>query len=227
MHDVHEAYKRMYQALGVKNINGILKPPPEPPKPLDPAIENTGALQMIIPKAFPQQDHEAHIQAHMAFMTSRMVQVNPQIYGLLQGHIMEHVSLQSKQEVLQQFNQNPQMVEMQTADEEAFTIEFDNAVAKRIAQRIQELVAMEQQFTAQQNQDPLLALKQKELDLRAMDIQRKATEEAQKMDFETNKFSAQQTLAEDKLNLNEELGRKRIELQEEKLDQENNNDSER
>ena len=227
MHDVHEAYKRMYQALGVKNINGILKPPPEPPKPLDPAIENTGALQMIIPKAFPQQDHEAHIQAHMAFMTSRMVQVNPQIYGLLQGHIMEHVSLQSKQEVLQQFNQNPAMVEMQTADEEAFTIEFDNAVAKRIAQRIQELVAMEQQFTAQQNKDPLLALKQKELDLRAMDIQRKATEEAQKMDFETNKFSAQQTLAEDKLNLNEELGRKRIELQEEKMEQENNNDSER
>ena len=75
---------------------------------------------------------------------------------------LEHVSLQSKQEVLQQFNQNPQMVEMQTADEEAFTIEFDNAVAKRIAQRIQELVAMEQQFTAQQNQDPLLALKQKD-----------------------------------------------------------------
>ena len=222
MHDVHEAYKRMYQALGVKNINGILKPPPEPPKPLDPAIENTGALQMIIPKAFPQQDHEAHIQAHMAFMTSRMVQVNPQIYGLLQGHLMEHVSLQVKQEILQAFNQDPRMAELQSTDEEAFTIEFDNAVAQRIAQRIQELVAMEQQFTAQQNQDPLLALKQKELDLRAMDINRKAQEEAQKMEFETNKFSAQQTLAEDKLNLNEELGRKRIELQEDKMEQEKN-----
>jgi hypothetical protein len=222
MHDVHEAYKRMYQALGVKNINGILKPPPEPPKPLDPAIENTGALQMIIPKAFPQQDHEAHIQAHMAFMTSRMVQVNPQIYGLLQGHLMEHISLQVKQEILQQFNQDERMVEMQSVDEEAFTVEFDNAVAQRIAQRIQELVAMEQQFTAQQNQDPLLALKQKELDLRAMDIQRKASEEAQKMEFETNKFSAQQTLAEDKLNLNEELGKKRVELQEEKLENEKN-----
>lgn len=225
MHDVHEAYKRMYQALGVKNISGILKPPPEPPKPLDPAIENTGALQMIIPKAFPQQDHEAHIQAHMAFMTSRMVQVNPQIYGLLQGHLMEHVSLQVKQNVLQQFNQDPRMAEMQSVNEEAFTIEFDNAVAQGIAKRIQELVTMEQQFTAQQNQDPLLALKQKELDLRAMDIQRKATEEAQKMDFEANKFSAQQTLNEDKLNLNEELGRKRLELQEEKLNQENNNEN--
>jgi len=220
MHDIHEAYKRMYQALGVKNINGILKPPPEPPKPLDPAIENTGALQMIIPKAFPQQDHEAHIQAHMAFMTSRMVQVNPQIYGLLQGHLMEHVSLQVKQEILQAFNQDPRMAELQSTDEEAFTIEFDNAVAQRIAQRVQELVAMEQQFTAQQNQDPLLALKQRELDLRAMDINRKAQEEAQKMEFETNKFSAQQTLAEDKLNLNEELGRKRVELQEEKIEQE-------
>ena len=220
MHDIHEAYKRMYQALGVKNISGILKPPPEPPKPLDPAIENTGALQMIIPKAFPQQDHEAHIQAHMAFMTSRMVQVNPQIYGLLQGHLMEHVSLQVKQEILQAFNQDPRMAELQSTDEEAFTIEFDNAVAQRIAQRVQELVAMEQQFTAQQNQDPLLALKQKELDLRAMDINRKAQEEAQKMEFETNKFSAQQTLAEDKLNLNEELGRKRIELQEDKIEQE-------
>jgi len=220
MHDIHEAYKRMYQALGVKNISGILKPPPEPPKPLDPAIENTGALQMIIPKAFPQQDHEAHIQAHMAFMTSRMVQVNPQIYGLLQGHLMEHVSLQVKQEILQAFNQDPRMAELQSTDEEAFTIEFDNAVAQRIAQRVQELVAMEQQFTAQQNQDPLLALKQRELDLRAMDINRKAQEEAQKMEFETNKFSAQQTLAEDKLNLNEELGRKRIELQEDKMEQE-------
>ena len=219
MHDIHEAYKRMYQALGVKNINGILKPPPEPPKPLDPAIENTGALQMIIPKAFPQQDHEAHIQAHMAFMTSRMVQVNPQIYGLLQGHLMEHVSLQVKQEILQAFNQDPRMAELQSTNEEAFTIEFDNAVAQRIAQRVQELVAMEQQFTAQQNQDPLLALKQRELDLRAMDINRKAQEEAQKMEFETNKFSAQQNLAEDKLNLNEELGRKRVELQEDKIEQ--------
>jgi hypothetical protein len=79
---------------------------------------------------------------------------------------------------------------------------------------------MEQQFQSQQNQDPLLALKTRELDLRAMDIQRKAQEETAKMEFEANKFSAQQTLGEDKLNLNEELGKKRLELQEEKLNQE-------
>ena len=220
MHDIHEAYKRMYQALGVKNVSGILKPPPGPPRPLDPATENTGALQMVIPKAFPQQDHNAHIAAHMSFMTSRMVQINPQIYGLLQGHLMEHVSLQVKQEVLAMFQQNQSMAQLQQTDEEAFSIEFEAEVARRIAQKVQELVTMEQQFQSQQNQDPLLALKTRELDLRAMDIQRKAQEEAAKMEFEANKFSAQQTLGEDKLNLNEELGKKRLELQEEKLNQE-------
>ena len=220
MHDIHEAYKRMYQSLGVKNISGILKPPPGPPRPLDPATENTAALQMKIPKAFPQQDHDAHISAHMSFMTSRMVQINPQIYGLLQGHLMEHVSLQVKQEVLSMFQQNQSMAQLQQTDEEAFSIEFEAEVARRIAQKVQELVTMEQQFQSQQSQDPLLALKTRELDLKAMDIQRKAKEEAQKMEFEANKFSAQQTLGEDKLNLNEELGKKRLELQEEKLNKE-------
>ncbi len=219
MHNIHEAYRRMYEALGVKNINGILKPPPEPPRPLDPAIENTGALQMVLPKAFPQQDHDAHIATHMAFMMSRMVQINPQVYALLQGHLMEHVSLKIKQQVLSDFQRDPAMLQLQQTDEDAFAIEFDSEVAKRQAKMTQELAQMETQFDAQKGQDPLIGLKQRELDLKAMDIQRKAVEEAKKMNFERNKFSAQQTLQEDKLNLNEELGKKRINLAETKLKQ--------
>ena len=219
MHNIHEAYRRMYEALGVKNINGILKPPPEPPRPLDPAIENTGALQMVLPKAFPQQDHDAHIATHMAFMMSRMVQINPQVYALLQGHLMEHVSLKIKQQVLADFQRDPAMLQLQQSDEDAFAIEFDSEVAKRQAKMTQELAQMETQFDAQKGQDPLIGLKQRELDLKAMDIQRKAVEEAKKMNFERNKFSAQQTLQEDKLNLNEELGKKRINLAEAKLKQ--------
>ena len=219
MHNIHEAYRRMYEALGVKNINGILKPPPEPPRPLDPAIENTGALQMVLPKAFPQQDHDAHIATHMAFMMSRMVQINPQVYALLQGHLMEHVSLKIKQQVLADFQRDPAMLQLQQSDEDAFAIEFDSEVAKRQAKMTQELAQMETQFYAQKGQDPLIGLKQRELDLKAMDIQRKAVEEAKKMNFERNKFSAQQTLQEDKLNLNEELGKKRINLAEAKLKQ--------
>ena len=219
MHNIHEAYRRMYEALGVKNINGILKPPPEPPRPLDPAIENTGALQMVLPKAFPQQDHDAHIATHIAFMMGQMVQMNPQVYALLQGHLMEHVSLKIKQQVLADFQRDPAMLQLQQSDEDAFAIEFDSEVAKRQAKMTQELAQMETQFDAQKGQDPLIGLKQRELDLKAMDIQRKAVEEAKKMNFERNKFSAQQTLQEDKLNLNEELGKKRINLAEAKLKQ--------
>ena len=180
MHDIHEAYKKNVSSTWCKKYFRNFKTTSRAPRPLDPATENTGALQMVIPKAFPQQDHNAHIAAHMSFMTSRMVQINPQIYGLLQGHLMEHVSLQVKQEVLAMFQQNQSMAQLQQTDEEAFSIEFEAEVARRIAQKVQELVAMEQQFQSQQNQDPLLALKTRELDLRAMDIQRKAQEEEAK-----------------------------------------------
>ena len=111
------------------------------------------------------------------------------------------------------------MVQLQQSDEEAFQIEFDNEVARREAKMTQELAQMETQFDAQKGQDPLIGLKQRELDLKAMDIQRKSVEEAKKMEFERNRFSAQQTLQEDKLNLNEELGKKRINLAEAKLKQ--------
>jgi hypothetical protein len=219
MHNIHEAYRRMYEALGVKNINGILKPPPEPPRPLDPAIENTGALQMVLPKAFPQQDHDAHIATHIAFMMGKMVQMNPQVYALLQGHLMEHVSLKIKQQVLTDFQSDPAMLQLQQSDEDAFAIEFDSEVAKRQAKMTQELAQMEMQFDSQNAQDPLIDLKQQELDIKNMDMERKAAEQAEKMNFERNKFSAQQTLQEDKLNLNEELGKKRIKIAEDKLKQ--------
>ena len=50
-------------------------------------------------KAFPTQDHDAHIAAHVAFMLTRMVQINPQVYSALQAHISEHVSLKAQGEV--------------------------------------------------------------------------------------------------------------------------------
>ena len=96
MHNLHEAYRRVYEALGTKTIDQILKPPPKQPEPLDPAKENARALQMKLLTAFEFQDHDAHLAAHMAFMQSRMVQINPQVYALLQSHISDHVSFKAK-----------------------------------------------------------------------------------------------------------------------------------
>ena len=220
IHNMHEAYRRMYEALGVRNIDALLQPEPDPPVPIDPAQENTAALQMQLPKAFAEQNHNAHIAAHMSFIRSRMVQSNPAVYALLQGHISEHVSLKAKKEIMEAFMQQPNLVQLQQVDPEEFAKQFASAVAERIVVLTDELINQEMQFLGQQNQDPLVMLKQRELDLKAQDIARKAQETAERLDVETNKFESQQTIAEDKLNLQEEVQRGRLKILQDKAREE-------
>jgi len=132
MHNLREAYRRVYEALGTKNIDSILKPEMQP-KPEDPATENAKALQMQMLKAFPQQDHESHIAAHRAFMASRMVQINPMVYALLQGHISDHIALQAHGEIGNLIQQSPEMQQQAQMDPQGFQIQFDSMVAKRVA----------------------------------------------------------------------------------------------
>jgi len=220
IHNMHEAYRRMYEALGVRNIDALLQPEPDPPVPIDPAQENTAALQMQLPKAFAEQNHDAHIAAHMSFIRSRMVQSNPAVYALLQGHISEHVSLKAKKEIMEAFMKQPNLVQLQQADPEEFAKQFASAVAERVVVLTDELIAQEMQFMGQQNQDPLVMLKQRELDLKAQDISRKAQETADRLNVETNKFESQQIIAEDKLNLQEEVQRGRLKILQDKAREE-------
>ena len=222
IHNMHEAYRRMYEALGVRNIDGLLQPEPDPPVPIDPAQENTAALQMQLPKAFAEQNHNAHIAAHMSFIRTRMVQSNPSVYALLQGHVSEHVSLKAKKEIMEAFMQQPNLVQLQQVDPEEFAKQFESAVAERIVVLTDELVNQEMQFLGQMNQDPLVMLKQRELDLKAQDIARKAQETAERLNVETNKFESQQTIAEDKLNLQEEVQRGRLKILQDKAREEKN-----
>ena len=222
IHNMYEAYRRMYEALGVRNIDGLLQPEPEPPKPIDPAQENTAALQMQLPKAFAEQNHDAHIAAHMSFIRTRMVQSNPSVYALLQGHVSEHVSLKAKKEIMEAFMKQPNLIELQQVNPEEFAKQFESAVAERIVVLTDELVNQEMQFLGQMNQDPLVMLKQRELDLKAQDIARKAQETAERLNVETNKFESQQTIAEDKLNLQEEVQRGRLKILQDKAREEKN-----
>ena len=222
IHNMHEAYRRMYEALGVRNIDGLLQPEPDPPVPIDPAQENTAALQMQLPKAFAEQNHDAHIAAHMSFIRTRMVQSNPSVYALLQGHVSEHVSLKAKKEIMEAFMKQPNLIELQQVNPEEFAKQFESAVAERIVVLTDELVNQEMQFLGQMNQDPLVMLKQRELDLKAQDIARKAQETAERLNVETNKFESQQTIAEDKLNLQEEVQRGRLKILQDKAREEKN-----
>jgi len=216
MHNLHEAYRRVYEALGTKTIDQILKPPPKQPEPLDPAKENARALQMKLLTAFEFQDHDAHIAAHMAFMASRMVQINPQVYALLQSHISDHVSFKAKAQVKEMMMQNPQMVQLAQQDPQQFEIMFEAEVAKVAAQITQELVKTEN--ASQNKEDPLIKIKQQEIDLRAMDLQRKADETRFRAEQENQRAAQRLEFDYDRLATQDAQSDERLEIAREKLE---------
>ena len=217
IHNIHEAYRRVYEALGTKQIETLLKPAPKQPEPMDPAKENARALQMRLLTAFEFQDHDAHIAAHMAFMATRMVQINPQVYALLQSHVSDHISFKARAEINASMAQNPEMAEMQQADPEQFQIMYDAEVAKRTAQITSELAQTEMQANAAK-QDPLVRIKQQEVDLRAMDMQRKAEETQFKQAQENQRAADRLEFDYDRLATQDQQSDERLEVAREKID---------
>ena len=110
MHNLYNAYRAMYEALGVKNIDMILKPVPRP-MPMDPSIEAIQALGGQPFQAFKGQDHRAHITAHLNFMTSSMARNNPMVTASMQKNIFEHISLMALEQVEVEFKD--QIIQMQ------------------------------------------------------------------------------------------------------------------
>jgi len=219
IHNLHEAYRRVYEALGTKEIPQILKPDPKP-FPKDPAIENMEALQSLPMTAFPEQDHDAHIAAHSAFMRTRMVQINPMVYANLQGHISQHVSMKASAEVMSMMQQDPQMMELMQQNQQQFRAMFDSEVAKRVAQITAEL-AQNETMMDNQKQDPVVMLKQRELDLRAMDLQRRAEEGNMKIENQEGQFDERLDFDRLKLETNDKQSDKRLELAREKMEKQN------
>jgi hypothetical protein len=220
MHNMHEVYRRVYESLGTKQVDQLLNPEVVP-QPKDPAIENMEALQMVIPKAFPEQSHDAHIAAHAAFLKTRMVQINPQVYALLQGHISEHLSLKANIEVAQQISQNQEMQQFAQQNPEQYQVMFNNEVANRIAQLTNELAQAESEMDGAK-QDPLVMLKQRELDLRALDMQRKAQEAAVKIQNQDSQFEEKIDIDKMKLEQQEKSDAQKLALAQQKLMQDRN-----
>ena len=216
MHNLHEAYRRVYEALGTKTIDQILKPPPKQPEPLDPAKENARALQMKLLTVFEFQNHDAHLAAHVAFMKSRMVQINPQVYSLLQSHMSDHISFKAKAEVKEMIMQDPQMTQMAQQDPQQFEHMFEAEVAKVAARMTQELVETEIQ-QAEGKEDPLIKIKQQEVDLRAMDLQRKAEEVKFRSEQENQRASERLQFDYDRLEQQDDQSDDRLAIAREKL----------
>ena len=215
MHNLREAYKRVYEAMGTKDIDKLLKPE-KIPQPIDPGVENAGALRMEVPKAFYFQNHDAHIATHVAFQKSRMVEVNPMVNALLTAHVQEHISFKARAQVMLEIKTNrPDLVELEKRNSQAYLAETESMIAEQIGALTAMYVEGER---GNQKQDPLVALKTKELDLRAMDIQRRAQENAADMQRKTNEFEQKIDLEKMKREDAEEASKERIRVADDKLD---------
>jgi hypothetical protein len=217
IHDLYQAYRSMYHAIGVKNINAIL-PQPAQPTPLDPSLEEIAAMAGTPFQAFPGQDHQAHIDSHLSFMRSNMVQNNPVVMGALQKNILERISLMAQEQIQMEFREeiqkaqqmqqaiqaNPQNQQLiQEATQLTNTVNARKAVL--IAEMTKDYMNEEEQLTGGLGGDPLIKLKAREVDLRAQENQRKEDEGQERINIDKMKAMMNQSQHEDKLEQNEDL----------------------
>ena len=220
IHNLYQAYRSMYDALGVKDVNAIL-PPPQQPMPQDPSLEHIAALGMKPFQAFPGQDHRAHIEAHLQFMQINMVRNAPMIMGSIQKNILEHISIMAQEQVqlefanelqqLQAIQQNPQAMQnpQMMQQIQMMTQKIEARKAKLISEMTEEFAKEENKITSQFDSDPLLKLKSREVDLRAMENERKKQEDENRLALDKAKAMMDQGIAEEKLEQNEDLAKLR------------------
>ena len=225
MHNMYEVYRDLYEALGVKNIDSILKRPAQP-TPMDPAMENITVLGGGQIKAFPGQDHRAHMDAHLTFMATKTVRNNPVVIAALQKNIMEHIALMAQEQIEMEFKeelmqlqqlqmqmapiqqqmamnpqalqQNPQVMQMQQQMQN-LTQAIESRKATLIAETLAEYQAEEEKLFNEVGDDPLIKLKSREVDLKAKEEMRKEEEGKQKANMDKLRLIQNRKIAEDKL----------------------------
>ena len=222
MHNLYHAYRHMYEALGVKEID-VLLPPPAPMQPMDPASENIMALNAKKFQAFPKQDHQSHMKAHLSFMGTMMVRNNPKAMVALQQNCIEHINLMAGEQIEMEFQeeiqqiqqigqqiqamqqqmgpqaqQNPQFMQL-NQQVQAMTTSMEARKAQLIAEFMEEYATAEGTVLNQIENDPLLKLKDRELDLKAREEQRRAEDSDQELALDRAKMLQSRELTEQKM----------------------------
>jgi hypothetical protein len=221
MHNMYQAYRNMYEALGVKNIDSVLVRP-MPPAPKDPALEHIDALAGKPFQAFPGQDHRAHMTAHLNFMATNMARNNPMVMASLEKNIFEHISLMAQEQIelefrqelmqLQQMQQNPMMMQQNPQAQQQvmqLTQQIEGRKSVLIAEMMGEFLEEEKKITSQFDNDPIAKLRSRELDLRAQENARKEREGQERMDLDKMRAMMNQQNQDEKLDQNEELAKLR------------------
>jgi len=231
MHNLYEAYRHMYEAIGVKNIDQIL-PPPQQPSPMDPATENILAMSNKPFQAFKGQDHQAHITTHLNFMASNVARNSPVVMATLEKNIFEHISLMAQEQLEVEFRdeiqklmqmqqmaqQNPQMQQNPQFQQQIMqmSMALESRKAKLIAESTEEFRDEEAKITGEYGGDPIAKLKARELDLKAMDNNVRQEQDQEKINIEKTKNLMGQQQFDEKMDQNEELAELRADTSLEK-----------
>ena len=220
MHNMYESYRKMYEALGIKNIDQLLPPPPAP-TPKDPALEHIDAMAMKPFQAYRNQDHRAHITAHMNFMATNFARNNPPIMAALEKNIFEHISLMAQEHIELEFAEQIMQMKQKQAqglqgpeaqqEMQQLNLTMEARKAVLIAEYTEEFMKQEKEITSMLDSDPLIKLKAQELDLKAMDNFRKKQETEARVNLDKAKLVQNRELTEEKLEQNEDLAELRAE----------------
>ena len=236
LHNQYEVYRNMYEALGVKDIDLILKKPPRP-VPKDPALEHIDALGGIKFQAFPGQDHRAHITAHLNFLATNMVRTAPMVTGVIEKNCLEHISLMAQEQIelefkeemqqlakMQQMLQNPQAAQQNPQLQQQVQFLQQKIEARKavlVADMMEEFMKEEKAVTSQFDHDPIAKLRSRELEIKAIDNDAKRKEAQQKLNLDRMKAMMNQNVQDEKLDQNEELAELRADTSLEKQEMAN------
>jgi len=216
IHNMYEVYRRVYDSLGTKNVDQILLPEDNIQAPMDPAAENMRAIDLKNCRAFAGQDHDAHIASHMSFMRTRMVQINPAVYIILQRHITEHIGLKARVLASMQMMQDQNMAALSQSNPQEFALQQEALIARIEAQLTEQAVVVEESYIASRK-DPLVLLKERELDIRALEVQQKSKDEQMKQTNEDLRFDEKMDFEKMKLENKEEADKAKLALEVAKL----------
>jgi hypothetical protein len=210
MHNMHEVFRDMYEALGVTDIDRIMKVvPTDEPVPLDPAQENINVLDMLPLRAFEGQDHQSHIMAHMIFGSTPMISAMPPMAMALQKHILEHVRIAAQEQAAVQYLQGRQQAGMQPANEQEM-LEIEKLTAQLVAQGMQQLKELSGQMSGEGGPDPLVQLKEQELQQKAQADQMDNQVDMAKLQLDQTSQQTRAQQFQQRLASQEEMTRERI-----------------
>ena len=205
MHNLREAYRRMYDALDIKNIDAILPEPPKP-QPIDPATENGNALKGMPLQAFPEQDHEAHVRAHIPFLSNPASQANPQGYLMLHAHVQDHIGLMARDQVTTFFQKSMEAAKMAGQQfPEIDPAAMEAAIAQQTGEILNELIPS----LSPQQEDPLVEIRKKELENDSAELQRKSMNDQMNFQVDSAKLQQAYQLAQERQKLQESIAEDR------------------